>query len=97
MIKEVSLELAITMAKKYHADILYLNILAEAYAKNQRWSEAVELFDHVVATDKLNQRLRSTTEITHRAFCTDCLRPFEEFVRNANCRHVQFTTNAPSV
>lgn len=75
MTKEGNLELAITMARKYPADILYQNILAEAYAKNQRWSEAVELFDHVVSADKLNQRLRSATEITHRAFCTDCLRP----------------------
>jgi hypothetical protein len=67
--------LAKLMVKKYPDDILYRHIRAEAYAKNGKWSKAIVLFDHVVFTDKFNQRLRYDSEISHRAFCSDCFRP----------------------
>ena len=63
------------MVKKYPADNLYRHILAEAYAKNEEWPKAIELFYYVVSTDELNQRLGSDSEISHRVFCSDCFLP----------------------
>jgi len=65
------------MTKKYPKDILYQNILAETYLKNEKLPEAIQLFHHALLADELNQNIRSDAEIAHRAFCNECFRPIQ--------------------
>lgn len=63
------------MTRKFPADILYYNILAEAYLKNGKNTEAIQLFDDVVLKDERNNNIGVLEDILHRAFCNECHKP----------------------
>lgn len=87
-LKKLCLELSRIMRKKYPQDILYENILAEAYLKNRMDSHAVSLFDTAVLKDPRNRNLIDRQQISHRVFCNECLEPIRgirEKCTNRNC------------
>lgn len=73
--KEASLALGRIMVRCHPTDLLYQNILAEAYLKHRMHSEASQLFDQVLQADNMNRNVRIRGRLSHRAFCDECLRP----------------------
>lgn len=79
----------------YPNDLLYENILADAYFEEGRFDEAQRLFTDNIWRDEQNRNIREISKLSHRAFCRECFSQIigtREKCTSEDCRSYDWCT-----